>query len=1031
MARIPQDQLDRLKRDTDLVALARSRGVPLESKGSDFLGLCPFHEETEPSFRINPAKNLFHCFGCDAKGSVIDFIMRLNGVSFRHAVEILRKDLPGAPSPSTPTNTKPTPALITPEAGDDDLRLQVADHYHQTLLESPEATAYLEKRGLDPAALVEPFHLGFSNRTLGYHIPPSRYKDGRAIRQRLSELGIIKTTGHELLRGSLVVPLYDLEGRVVQMYGRKITPSLRKGTPLHLYLPGPNRGLFNPAAFKSSEELILCESLIDALSFVSAGYTNTIAAYGTNGFTEQLHEAVLDAGITRLLIAYDRDDAGDKAAEALAERLAGEGITSFRVLFPHHMDANEYARKVQPAKHSLGLVLRGAQHIAGPLKTLSLIDAPAEPSPEKATKSRHITEAEPLLPLAAAPEPQGDVKTQEIPASPSFPPPPPASPIPPPPAGDVPTEIREHEIVITLGDRRWRIRGLARNLSYEQLRINLLVAFGEHFHVDSLDLYSSRQRGSFLKQAATELQLKQEILAKDLGRVLVKLEEIQEERINRRLQPEDTSVKLTEDEKKAALELLKDPGLLDRVTKDLSACGLVGEQTNKLVAYLATVSRKLTKPLGVIIQSSSAAGKSALMDAVLSFVPPEDRVQYSAMTGQSLFYMGETDLKHKVLAIAEEEGAERASYPLKLLQSEGELTIASTGKDPKTGRLNTHEYHVEGPTAILLTTTAIDLDEELLNRLVVLAVDESREQTEAIHRMQREDRTFEGLKRRLRRGAQRKLHQNAQRLLRPLDVVNPYSPMLTFLSSTTRTRRDHMKYHGLIEAVALVHQQQRELKNGVIEGKRVDYIEVEISDIAIANRLASEVLGRTLDELPPQTKRLLFLIDEMVTAECQEKKMEKKHYHFTRRRVREHTGWGDTQLKIHLHRLEEMECLLVHSGGQGRRLVYELLYDGEGKDGEPFVLGLINTEELKGLDSSIYDGDRSGSESRRSGQKPKRSAPGRPQVGGMSGGCRDGENPTPTDVFPRNPGKSPKNAHLEAKEEALVVVGAGSYLKAE
>ena len=100
----------------------------------------------------------------------------------------------------------------------------------------------------------------------------------------------------------------------------------------------------------------------------------------------------------------------------------------------------------------------------------------------------------------------------------------------------------------------------------------------------------------------------------------------------------------------------------------------------------------LRTPLAVIVQSSSAAGKSSLMEAVLAFVPEEQRVQYSAMTGQSLFYMGENDLKHKVLAIVEEEGASRAAYALKLLQSEGVLTIASTGKDPVSGKLVTHQY---------------------------------------------------------------------------------------------------------------------------------------------------------------------------------------------------------------------------------------------------------------------------------------------------------------------------------------------------
>ena len=110
---------------------------------------------------------------------------------------------------------------------------------------------------------------------------------------------------------------------------------------------------------------------------------------------------------------------------------------------------------------------------------------------------------------------------------------------------------------------------------------------------------------------------------------------------------------MTPEEKEEALRLLRDPNLLERIVGDFD---VVGETTNKLVGYLAAVSRKLDQPLGHHHSDrSSAAGKTSLMDAILSFVPPEDQVKYSAMTGQSLFYMGETNLKHKILAIVEEE----------------------------------------------------------------------------------------------------------------------------------------------------------------------------------------------------------------------------------------------------------------------------------------------------------------------------------------------------------------------------------------
>jgi len=194
-----------------------------------------------------------------------------------------------------------------------------------------------------------------------------------------------------------------------------------------------------------------------------------------------------------------------------------------------------------------------------------------------------------------------------------------------------------------------------------------------------------------------------------------------------------------------AMALLTAPDLIERILADFAACGVVGEETNPLTGYLACVSRLLDRPLALIIQSSSAAGKSSLMDAVLGLMPPAAQVRYSAMTGQSLFYMGETNLKHRVLAIAEEEGASTASYALKLLQSDGEVTIASTGKDAATGNLVTQEYRVEGPVMLFLTTTAIDIDEELLNRCLVLTVDESRQQTRAIHAAQRHRQTLAGL----------------------------------------------------------------------------------------------------------------------------------------------------------------------------------------------------------------------------------------------------------------------------------------------
>jgi hypothetical protein len=776
------------------------------------------------------------------------------------------------------------------------------------------------------------------------------------------------------------------------------------------------------------------------------GFRNVTAAYGVNGFNDEHLEAFKAYGTERVLIAYDRDDRGDAAAAKLAERLMAEGLECFRVGLPHGMDVNEYALKVTPATKSLAMVIRSAKWLGAgrspgrpesrPDERLSAVGcrlsdlSSTEDAGPKATQARQEPAFEgasgtPAAPVSTKPseppekpsslaasvssEPPAPIPTTENPQPTTIEP---ASPLPAASPVDVPTEVKATGVYITLGDRVYRVRGLAKNMAYDVLKINLMVTSSERVHVDSFNLYSSRQRGIFASQAALELAVKESVIKGDLRHVLLKLEELQEQQIRKALEPEDKTVHLNDTERAEALAFLQDPELLDRIYADFETCGLVGEHTNKLVGYLAAVSRKLERPLGVLVQSSSAAGKSALMEAVLAFMPEEERVQYSAMTGQSLFYMGETDLQHKVLAIAEEEGAERASYALKLLQSEGKLSIASTGKDPSTGKLVTHEYHVEGPAAILLTTTAIDLDEELQNRCIVLAVDETREQTEAIHRMQREDRTLAGLERRLSRSGLFKLHQNAQRLLRPLPVVNPYSPGLTFLSTTTRTRRDHLKYLILIEAIALLRQHQRKVQRGVLRGREVDYVEVLVDDIAVANRLASEVLGRTLDELPPQTRRLLLLIHEMVAAECTRRKVEPKSYRFTRRQVREHTGWSMTQLRVHVERLVDMEYLITHRGGRGQTFVYELLYDGEGQQGEPFVLGLINVEKLKEkAKGHDYDSNLAGSDDNLTGPKRAQNAP---KTGGVRG---DPSSPNNEDNHDSEV-NGPENAHLDTPQKS-------------
>jgi DNA primase len=364
MARVPEAELERLKNEVSVQRLVKASGVELKKAGKDWLGRCPFHDDGEASLVVSPGKNLWHCFGCQIGGGPVDWIMKTRGVSFRHAVELLKADPAQAAGPAGEAKRATVRTLPAPVAFDADDRAllgQTLDYYHQRLKDSPEALAYLAARGLAHPELIATFKLGVADRTLGLRLPEKTRKAGAEIRARLQKVGLIRESGHEHFNGSLVIPVFDEGGNVVEVYGRKLLDNLRAGTPKHLYLPGPHAGVFNRAALTASREIILTESLIDALTFWCAGYRHVTAAYGVGGFTDELLQAFKAHGTRRVLIAYDHDEAGERAAESLAPRLMAEGIECWRIQFPKGMDANEYALKMQPADKALGLLIRKAQ----------------------------------------------------------------------------------------------------------------------------------------------------------------------------------------------------------------------------------------------------------------------------------------------------------------------------------------------------------------------------------------------------------------------------------------------------------------------------------------------------------------------------------------------------------------------------------------------------------------------------------------------------------------------------------------------
>ena len=978
MAKIPQSELDQLKKEIDLVMLIQQKGIVVIKQGSDYKCICPFHDDKNPSLVITPSKGLWHCFPCNIGGTVIDWVMRTEKVSFRHAIEIL-KEKGGGISPNIKkckgaiTGLKETLSL---DQEDKELIINTVLYYHERLLNHQEAKEYLKSRGIYSDEIITKFKIGFADRTLGLRMPYRQGDKGKKLRSKLQEIGILKESGHEQFRGSITIPIFNESNEIKEIYGRKICNRLRKEAPKHTYLKGKHGGIFNPDCLKTENKTIfLCESIIDSLSLYKYDFKNTTSSFGTNGLTDEMISCFLHHKIAKIYFFYDSDDAGNKASKKQAKALTNEGIQCFRITLPNNKDLNEMLNLWDDPKQEITRLINKAEQIYKSLNNDSthtpfnslaanssyaldeqdlpinsqdnikenIVTSSSDAKFNVATKEKSIntfSQCEELkqdLSLDAKKafeqenitneKQQAQIKVPQL---------------------EIPTTIKGEDIFISLGERTYRIRGLYKNLSFDVMRVNIRVSANDYFHIDTFDLYHARNRSSFILVASKELQIDDKTIKRDLGRVLLKLEELQEIKINETLNAknEDKKVDISSEDQEIAIKYLKDKNLIKNILSDFNKCGVIGEENNKLVAYLACTSRQMDRPLAVIVQSSSSAGKTSLMEAVLAFMPSEEQLKYSAITGQALFYMGETNLKHKILAIIEEEGVEKATYALKLLQSEGKLSIASTGKDSQ-GRMQTEEYQVEGPVMIFLTTTAMDIDEELLNRCLVLSVNESREQTKKIHQLQRNSQSIEGLLKDKTKLSILQRQQNIQRLLKPIIVANPYAKHLSFLSDKTRMRRDHLKYLTLIRSIAFLHQYQRPVKTIEHEGKKVSYIEVNISDIELANKLCHEVLGRSLDELSPQTKRLLNLIYEMVQKTIAKEGLRQEDFHFTRKTVREYTGFSNSQLKTHMSRLEDLEYMMVLKSHRGQFHQYELVYKGEDQEKEKFMMGLIDIKSLK------------------------------------------------------------------------------------
>ncbi|MBW2426032.1 MAG: DNA primase [Deltaproteobacteria bacterium] len=370
MSRIPEATIQEIRHRADIVALV-SRYVELKQAGRNWKGLCPFHEEKTPSFNVNSDRDIFHCFGCQAGGDVIGFLMKHDGLSFPEAARMLAGEL-GIEIPEERDSGQPGLASRIFQAN------EVAQELYRESIRAAEAKsarAYLVARGFDGEAAAE-FGIGYAparwdavaQRLRGARIPAEIGREAGLLAERKSSDG-----HYDRLRGRITFPIQDVRGRVIGFGGRAVEADQEPK-----YLNTPESPVFHKRqafygypdaleAIRRAGRVILCEGYFDRIAFARAGLREALATCGTALSSE--HGAQLRRRTREVVLVFDGDAAGQQATEKALGILLPHGLRVRAALIPGGGDPDDYLNKegaealcklVDDAPDALELTLRNA-----------------------------------------------------------------------------------------------------------------------------------------------------------------------------------------------------------------------------------------------------------------------------------------------------------------------------------------------------------------------------------------------------------------------------------------------------------------------------------------------------------------------------------------------------------------------------------------------------------------------------------------------------------------------------------------------
>jgi DNA primase len=747
---------------------------------------CPFHADDTPSLQVYPKTNTWHCFGCGKGADTIDFI-GFKELCTTHEALVKATELVGVPTPQA----EPKP-IIKREG----LTLELAQlndvfpKMKSNLRQSKDAQEYAQARGLDTNVI----EIGYNGRT---------YKD---------------------LKHCITFALRNAQGIISGMYGRSVFTDSKNimpaGAPRHFYLK-ESTGLYPHYPNQNTLKLILTESIIDAATLLQLPTIidsySILACYGTNRLNNEIQQAIKALpNLQEIIFAFDNDDAGYKATEKYANELITHNsklIISTLVLPNKDINETYLNHNEEVFTH----LLENRKLLHGNNTNVLQQDTPQQ-EPSQVPPNQALQPTPYIIQQAPTHHTLKNAGTEQV-------------------NYDTP------ELQIAL------LGGISlQNL--DRLRVTIYVRRNPHINAQqsirqNIDLYQDDVVEKFVRKCAEKIEHSTTLISTAIAKLTESLEHWRLAQITANKTTKPVAHTLTGEATLHAIAQLKRPDLMQWTQDTLVKTGIVGEPINAFVMYIAMTSRLYDDPVSVICLSQSGTGKSYLLERVAKCFPSSDIIENTQFSDNSFYYWKE-GIRGKIILIEDMEGAQNVEYPMREMITKKYLTKTVVHKDSK-GNMQTIQHRVDGPATFLGCTTKEKMFEDNANRCILLYLDASTAQDQAIMLYQKQVRA--GIIDKKQEKEQQTLLQNMQSLLHPKAVVNPFAPLIDLPHSVLKPRRSIGILLSFIEVITLYHQHQCELRNGCLV--------THPSHIEWGFTLLKESLFRKSDELNASLRNFL------------------------------------------------------------------------------------------------------------------------------------------------------------------------------